>query len=225
MDTSHIDSITLDDPALPPPLPEGEADDLLRRMAAGDVAAREALLARNLPGMRAYAHGRLRGAVRTKEQTGDVLSQAAIRMLSYRGSARFANEAAFQAFLRRVVDSVVMSCLRYYKQPRRCLDRDLPMSEGTTVVEEVLAPGGSPRTQVSLREEKSLVRRAMQELDPLDHEIVSLHDLDQVSHEEIGKRLGLTGDCVRQRYKRALKRLKGLYERFRREAGRRATGQ
>jgi RNA polymerase sigma-70 factor (ECF subfamily) len=76
---------------------------LLARVRAGDAAARERLVARYLPLLRRWAHGRLPGYARGAIDTDDLVQNTMLRALDRVGEFEPRREGAFLAYLRRTL--------------------------------------------------------------------------------------------------------------------------
>ena len=85
---------------------------LLDRVQAGDDRARERLLARFLPLLRHWAHGRLPAAARSAFDTDDIVQVTLVRALGHVGEFRSRHEGAFLAYLRRILLNVIRDEIR-----------------------------------------------------------------------------------------------------------------
>ncbi len=85
---------------------------LLQRIRAGEEAARDRLLGRYLPILRAWAHGRLPAGARGLSETDDVVQVALIGSLSRLDSFEYRHEGAFLAYLRHAVLNAIRQEIR-----------------------------------------------------------------------------------------------------------------
>src|SRR6476660_6142279 len=76
---------------------------LLNRVREGDEAARERLLARYLPLLKRWAHGRLPRYARDLSETDGLVQVTWIRALSRAGEFESRREGAFLAYLWRIL--------------------------------------------------------------------------------------------------------------------------
>ncbi len=65
----------------------------------------------------------------------------------------------------------------------------------------------SPSVKVARAEEIAQMTTALDELEPLDREVLALRHFEQLEHAEIGELLDLTAAAVSSRYRRALKKI------------------
>jgi RNA polymerase sigma-70 factor (ECF subfamily) len=87
---------------MPEPAPESTAA-LLQRVQGGDDAARERLLARYVPILRRWAHGRLPIRARGLSDTDDLVQITLLRVLKQLQRFESRHEGAFLAYLRRIL--------------------------------------------------------------------------------------------------------------------------
>src|SRR5262245_61483470 len=76
---------------------------LLEGARRGDTAARDRLLARMLPSLRQWSHGRLPAGARDLSDTDDLVQVALIRAVDQIGDFESRREGSFLAYLRRSV--------------------------------------------------------------------------------------------------------------------------
>ena len=101
---------------------------LLARLREGDNAAREQLVARYLPVLKRWAHGRLPGYARDLSDTDDLVQVTLIRALSRVVEFEPCREGAFLAYLRRILLNTVRNEIRRsMRRPgHQALDESLP---------------------------------------------------------------------------------------------------
>ena len=98
--------------AIPPSSPLENTAVLLDRIRAGDSRARDRLLERYLPLLRAWAHGRLPAHARGMADTEDVVQVSLYRALNQLERFEHRHEGAFFAYLRRSVLNAVRQEIR-----------------------------------------------------------------------------------------------------------------
>jgi RNA polymerase sigma-70 factor (ECF subfamily) len=99
-------------PADPPSHPLEATAVLLERVRGGDARAREALVARFLPALRRWAHGRLPAGARGLADTDDLVQVSLLRALDRVDAFEARREGAFLAYLRRILLNAVRDEVR-----------------------------------------------------------------------------------------------------------------
>jgi len=167
--------------------------ELLARARAGEAGAREQLLARYLPRLRRWAHGRLPGYARGDADTDDLVQVTLIRVLHRLGHFMPQHEGAFLAYLRKSLLNAVREEIRRAKiRPLRApLDSSIPHIErrvGREVLESYEA--------------------ALADLRPREREAVILRIEFGYSHDEIAAAIGSpSANAARMTVTRALVQL------------------
>jgi RNA polymerase sigma-70 factor, ECF subfamily len=150
-----------DDVGLPPPSPE-ETLNLLQRVRAGEESALEVLLARLLPRMRRWAHGRLPHASRGLLETGDVVQSVLARAVKHLALADFNKSAGLMYYLREAVDNQIRS---EWRRANRA-----PMA--TTARDSLPAQATSPLERLLGEERWRRYEAALQRLDVVERDII-----------------------------------------------------
>jgi len=83
--------------------PPESTTSLLRDVRGGDMAARDRLIARCLPLLRRWAHGRLPPAQRDLSETADLVQTAVLRALAHLDTFQTSSPGALLAYLRQIV--------------------------------------------------------------------------------------------------------------------------
>jgi RNA polymerase sigma factor (sigma-70 family) len=166
---------------------------LITRVRAGDGAAREQLLARYLPRLRRWAHGRLPDYARAGADTDDLVQVTLIRTLNRLQDFTPQREGAFLAYLRTILLNVVREEIRRLAR----IPAALPLNECLSRVEQDC---GSSLL--------STYEAALAVLSERDREAVILRVEFGYSHEEIAEAIGSpSANAARMTVARALVRL------------------
>ena len=106
---------------------------------------------------------------------------------------------------------------RHYVTQKRSLHREVPLRQngafsGSSEVlrTHFLGSERSPSSVAKLGELKAIVNDMLQQLEPIDHEIIVLRHFELLTGSEAAQSLGISENTARQRYFRALKRFKGI---------------
>jgi len=88
----------------------------------------------------------------------------------------------------------------------------IPQATSETLAAQLLGEGTSPSEAAIHAERKVRLQGALNSMNPLDRELVALRHFEQLSGTEAAQALGLREATARQRYVRALKKLKEILE-------------
>ncbi len=170
---------------------EGAAD-LADRIRAGDPSAEQELI--ELYGKRVYAIilARLLDPVVAEDLTQETL----IATLEAVRKGKLHEPEKLPAFLRGTARNLCNNHLRGLSRKAVEIQVDPP------------SPQPDPETRFRRRELLSLVGRCLAELDRTDQQILLWSLVDRLSSDEIGRRLGMRPDTVRQHKHRALQKLR-----------------
>lgn len=84
----------------------------------------------------------------------------------------------------------------------------MPQATSAALAAQLLGKGTSPSERVIRAERKILLQEALNRMDSMDREIISLRHFEHLSSAEAGRALGILESAAKKRYFRALKRLK-----------------
>jgi RNA polymerase sigma-70 factor (ECF subfamily) len=172
-----------------PPQPAGGGEaapplettfDLLARARGGDDRARERLLARMLPPLRAWAHQRLPHRARDLAETDDLVQVTLVRVLRHLDGFEHRGEGALLAYLRQILLNAVRDEVRRTarREPREELRDAHP------------DPTPSPLERLVGRETLERYEAALQRLGSEQREAVILKVEMGYSNAEIAEALG-----------------------------------
>jgi RNA polymerase sigma-70 factor (ECF subfamily) len=189
---------------------------LLRRLAAGDGGAAAELFAAHRDRLRLMVRLRLDRRLQGRLDPSDVLQEA------YLDVARRAPEYAANPTLPPYLWLRFLTgqrLLQLHRQHFGAQMRDagqevslfqgaLPQASSVSLANQLLGRLTSP-TQAAVRAELQLrVQEALNGLEPLDREVLTLRHFEMLSNEETAAVLGLRKSAASNRYVRALRRLK-----------------
>lgn len=167
---------------------------LLERARGGDDAAMGVLFDRYLPPLRRWARGRLPRWAREMRDTDDLVQESAIRTLKHIQHFEPRRDGAFHAFLRRILQNLVLDEIRHAKRvPRDELAASWP-DAGPSPLEEVIGRDALGRYELALARLRDDEREA----------VLARIELG-CSYAEIASALGKpTSDAARVMVSRAL---------------------
>jgi len=190
--------------------------DLLARLHGGDEQALRELLERHLPWIQRRVSERLRGALRKKAETQDLVHDAVVDLLRYGPRFTVSSEEHFRSLLARICENAICNEHRRFAAARRRAagERPLPTESILDLDPRRDAPG-TPSVIADKREREAWMRLGLELLRPEDREVILLRQRDSLPFEEIGTRLGIAAGAARMRFERALARLAQVIVRLR----------
>lgn len=171
---------------------------LLDRIRVGDAVARDRLLARYLPILRAWAHGRLPPHARGLADTDDIVQVTLLRSLNRLDEFEYRHEGAFLSYLRQgALNAVRQEIRRSRRRPTGELLDETIADGAASVVEQAI---GHERLE---RYETELMR-----LSPDQREAVILRCEFGLAYAEIADAMGRSSaNAARMLVVRALAQL------------------
>lgn len=176
------------------PTPESTIE-LLQRSQAGDAVARERLLARYLPLLSRWAHGRLPSYARDLSETADLVQIALLRAFQNLPTFVSQGPGAFYGYLRQVMNNLLRD------EHRRVGRRPMQVELDEQMVAEDATPVGNAVSLQTLKSyEQALVRLSNEQ-----RELVLMRVELGLGHDEIARLTGSpNADAARMRVARAL---------------------
>lgn len=191
---------------------------LIERLRAGDRTALNEVFTRHRGRLRRMVEMRLDWRLQARLDASDVIQEAyleaALRMEEYLRDPKL----PLFLWLRLVVGERLT---RLHRQHLGVKMRDagreislyrepLPEASSMALAAQLLGKQTSP-TQAAVRAERMLrLQEAINSLDPVDREVLSLRHFEELSRAETAKVLGIEESAAAKRYVRALKRLKDV---------------
>jgi RNA polymerase sigma-70 factor (ECF subfamily) len=188
-------------------------DELLRRAAAGDTAARDELLGRHRERLRRMIAARLDRRLAPRADASDVtqeaLEAAARRLPEYLAG----RPVPFAAWLRGLAaERLIDLHRRHVAAQRRSVRREepppLPDESALDLAERLLARDSGPTTRLRRQEQRERVLAALAALKDADREVLVLRHLEELSWSEAAAVLSVGEGALRVRYLRAVRRFR-----------------
>jgi RNA polymerase sigma-70 factor (ECF subfamily) len=195
-----------------------ETADLLRRAAAGDEDAAAQLFARHRPRLRQMVRLRLDRRLQNRLDPSDVLQEAYLD-IARRLPEYVANPAMpFYLWLRfltgqRLIDlhrQHLGAKMRDAGQEVSLYRGALPQASSVSLAAQLLGRLTTASRAAIRAETQIRVQAALNSLDPLDREILTLRHFELLTNEEAAQVLDVKKSTASKRYIQALKRLKNL---------------
>jgi RNA polymerase sigma-70 factor, ECF subfamily len=191
---------------------------LLERARAGDKQALNELIGRHRARLRRMVELRLDRRLQSRIDASDVIQEAYVEVVRRLGE--YLSEPSYPLFLwlRLIVGERLLKLHRHHLGTKM---RDaqlevsiyrgaLPAASSAALAAQLLGKHTSP-TQAAMRAERMMrLQEALNTLDPMDREVLSLRHFEEMSLAETALSLGIEQSAAAKRYIRALKRLKAV---------------
>src|SRR5215467_12008336 len=193
-----------------------ETARLLEQARAGDQAALNDIFAQHRQRLRRMVELRLDRRLQARIDASDVIQEAYVEAVSRLDE--YLRDPRYPLFLwlRLLVGERLLKLHRHHLGTQM---RDaglevslyrgaLPAASSAALAAQLLGQHTSP-TQAAVRAERLLrLQEALNSLDPMDREVLSLRHFEELSRAETAQVLGIAESAAAKRYLRALKRLK-----------------
>jgi RNA polymerase sigma-70 factor (ECF subfamily) len=198
---------------------DNDTNLLLRRVLAGDESALAALFDGSRDRLRRMIRLRLDRRLSGRVDSSDVLPEAYLdvrkRLAEY---ARDPSALPLHLWLRLVAGQRLTDVHRHHLgAPMRDAGQEVslhrgpfPQADSISLAAQLLGKMTSA-SQAAIRvEHKLIVQGALNNMDPIDREVLALRHFEHLSNDETAQVLGLSKSAASNRYIRALKRLKEI---------------
>ena len=191
---------------------------LLDSLRGGDQQALATLFSQHRERLRRMVEFRLDARLRGRVSTSDVLQEAyidALKRLPHYPSAE-AEDVPFFIWLRTVT---IQRLIQVHRQHLGAAVRDAskevslgPIEASSQMMAEFIQDMTSPSLAAQRGEIMAQLRQGLDQLDPIDREILALRHFEDLSNHEVAALLGIKSAAASKRYVRALERLKDVLE-------------
>jgi RNA polymerase sigma-70 factor (ECF subfamily) len=163
------------------------------------------------PRLLAMVQRRIAPALAPRMDPEDILGEAFLRA-RLRWSKRDQAMSPY-AWLYRITLDCLIDAWRAANADGRSLRNEVPWPQESSAElgMGLVAPFTSPSAALARDELRERIAWAVQQLKPVDREILGMRHFDELSYQEAAAVLGIKGDAAMQRYARALRRLKRLW--------------
>lgn len=195
------------------------SEELLIRLRAGDQDALVDLFARYRGRLKQMLEFRMDRRLRGREDASDVLQEAYLD--AQKRLKHFLNkpQLSFYVWLRKVTTQRLIDVHRRHlnaemRDVKQEVSLDRPGAAATSVsmASLLVAQLVSPSQTIMRDELIALVEAALNDLDPIDREILALRHFEELRNGEVAEILDLKEAAASNRYVRALSRLRDALE-------------
>jgi RNA polymerase sigma-70 factor (ECF subfamily) len=195
-----------------------ELVQLLEQARAGDPDALTEIFARHRDRLRRMVELRLDRRLQARLDASDVIQDAYLEITRRLGEYLREPKLPLFLWLRLVVGEQIIDLhRRHLGAQMRDPDLEvslyrgaLPAASSAALAVQLLGKHTSP-TEAAVRAERLLrIQEALNRLDPVDREVLSLRHFEHLNRAESAQVLGIEEEAAAKRYIRALKRLKDV---------------
>lgn len=189
-----------------------------RRLKSGDAQALAELFSLERPRLWRLIHFRMAEPLRGRLEPDDVLQEAFLA--ASQRLRHYADSPATSPFLwlRMIVNQTLIDL---HRQNLGAQKRDAglevsldgaPWSQATSasVAIQLIGAFTSPSGAAARADRLLLVQKAIDQMDPIDREVLALRHFEELSNSEVAETLGIEQKAASIRYIRALRRLKDV---------------
>ena len=173
--------------------PSSEELSLVRRARAGDLEAYDDLIRRYQE--RIYAT--IYHMTANHEDANDLAQDTFIK--GYQAIGSFKGDSSFYTWIYRIAINKTINFLKQRKNKPHLSLNDLDVNAEHDPDMIALVSDRTPRRDLALSELQERLNNAMQKLSEIHRLVVTLHDVQGLSHEEIGKIMDCNVGTVRSR--------------------------
>lgn len=160
--------------------------DLISRVQLGDREAVGNLLARNLPGLRAYVRLNMGRDLRAKESSSDIVQSACRKVIENLEGIEYEGERAFRVYLYRTALHRIISRQRHYLTQKRDAAREVRFESPVAAdLLECYRSIATPSQELIRKEEIDRLEAAFDELTLEQREVLSLRRVFGMNTKEI----------------------------------------
>jgi RNA polymerase sigma-70 factor (ECF subfamily) len=186
-----------------------DTPELLRK----DPEALGALLERERARLRRMVQIRIDRRLRKRVDVSDVIQEVHLDAARRIGDYVDGPAMPFYLWLRLLASQKLVDlCRHHLGAEKRDVRREValaPFVEATSVAlaEQLAGSLSTPSRAADRAEVEARVRAALEELEPIDREVLALRHFEQLGNDEAAQALGIDPSAASKRYVRALKRL------------------
>lgn len=175
---------------------------LVQQASRGSREAKDAILMRYLPEIRAFIRLRTSPKIRARESCSDLVQSVCVEVLNDIDAFEYRSEGQFRKWLYMTALRKVLDREKHYGRHKRDVSLEVPL-----VDEKQNATDSTPSHAAIRNEEQERLERAFDQL-PEDHRVViSLVSYLDLTYPEVGEIMKRSPDACRVLHNRALARL------------------
>ena len=192
--------------------------ELLKRLKDGDSTALGELIDQNRERLRQMIELRLDSRLSGRISCSDVLQEVCVDAIQRIGHF-VSSDIPFHIWLRMLASQRLVDIHRHHlgAQMRDAAcevslnGRACPQVSSVCLAACIAGSFDSPSQLLIRKEQLAAVEQALEQMDPIDREVLTMRHLEEMENDDIAIVLGLTKSAASKRYVRALRKLKDVF--------------
>ena len=182
-------------------------NELLQRVVRGDQAAVDRLMQQHRQYLRRLVEVRMEAALCQRLDPSDVVQETLLAASQRIEDFLQRRPCSFRVWLRSTALERLVDARRRHQAQKRNLQRDLAITDASSMALAQYILGPRPSEQMARREQMERVRTAMAQLAKSDCEILTMRHAEELTNAEVADVLHIDPKTASKRYGRALRRL------------------
>ncbi|MFC1596543.1 sigma-70 family RNA polymerase sigma factor, partial [Planctomycetota bacterium] len=195
-----------------------EITEILNRAAAGDEQALTDLLSQYRDRLKRMVKLRLNRRLAGRVDESDVLQDVMLHVSQHLDEYQQNRQTSFFLWLRRVTELKLLAVhRRHLGTDKRDAAREIslhrggyPTASSASLAAQLLGRLTTPSLAAVKAEMRIQLQEALNSMDPIDREVLTLRHFEQLSNEETAQVLEIQESAASKRYVRALERLQSI---------------
>lgn len=156
--------------------------------------------------------------VSVKVAPSDLIQETILRAINGFPQFRGSTELELRTWLKQILAHQIVDVHRRFRSyDKRDIAREIPIHRVSAInggVLDVAATDDSPSARARTAENSGIVHAAIRELPSDQQQAIELRNFEQLSFEEIGKRMGRSAEAVRKLWARGVENLTKVLKRY-----------
>ena len=204
--------------------PGPQFSDLITQARAGNADLLGRMLAPYGSYLKLLAQLNLDREIRRKVADSDIVQETFMQAQKNFAGFRGTTEAELMAWLRAILAAQIAQHVRYFHRNRRDVARERRIAEylersSASLARQLPDPQTSPSMRAARHERQVLLADALAQLKPEHREVIVLKNLEELSIDEVARRIGRSPQATKSLWVRALANLRHHLKDLDRESG------
>jgi RNA polymerase sigma-70 factor, ECF subfamily len=198
---------------IPVQINDAQAHTLLNQVRSGDRGALDELLAVHRSYLLSIVELRMDAKMRSRVDPSDVVQEAQLEAARRIDDYLRREPMPFHLWLRKTAyENLLRLRRRHVEADCRSVEQEIPLPDSSSALlaKKIFSREPNPSQQAVEQELARRLREAIQQLTPLDAEVLLMRALEGLTNQEVAKVLDLEPAATSKRYGRAILKLRQL---------------